>query len=57
MCDRLKRVITTEKQEDNKSSNAAFFQILISFYIQSEVVIFSLRSSNFCLFCCSFIPP
>ncbi|KAM4732683.1 cohesin subunit SA-1 [Anableps anableps] len=33
---KLKCVITTENQEDDKSSNAVFFHILISFYIQSE---------------------
>ncbi|XP_027864003.1 cohesin subunit SA-1 [Xiphophorus couchianus] len=37
LCHKLKRVVTTQSQDDNdKSNNAAFFQILISFYIQSE---------------------
>lgn len=34
---RLKSVISSDNQENLKSDNAAFFQILISFYIQSEV--------------------
>ncbi|XP_070693242.1 cohesin subunit SA-1-like [Pempheris klunzingeri] len=33
---KLKVVIASDIQENDKSSNAAFFQILISFYIQSE---------------------
>ncbi|XP_047209930.1 cohesin subunit SA-2 isoform X3 [Girardinichthys multiradiatus] len=33
---KLKCVITANNQEDDNSSNAAFLQILISFYIQSE---------------------
>lgn len=42
---RLKSVIVSD-QENDKSENAAFFQILISFYIQSEVVcpLYSIRS-------------
>lgn len=34
---RLKSVISSGNQENPKSESAAFFQILISFYIQSEV--------------------
>ncbi|KAK2904399.1 hypothetical protein Q8A73_011056 [Channa argus] len=34
--DKLKSVISSGNQENDKSDNAAFFQILISFYIQSE---------------------
>ncbi|XP_039975563.1 cohesin subunit SA-1 [Xiphias gladius] len=33
---KLKSVISHDNQEDEKSDNATFFQILISFYIQSE---------------------
>ncbi|XP_026213699.1 cohesin subunit SA-1 isoform X2 [Anabas testudineus] len=33
---KLKSVISSDNQENLKSDNAAFFQILISFYIQSE---------------------
>ncbi|XP_078117464.1 cohesin subunit SA-2 [Sander vitreus] len=33
---KLKSVIASDNQENDKSENAAFFQILISFYIQSE---------------------
>lgn len=39
VCVRLKGVLTSVSQEHlPKSDNAAFFQILISFFIQSEVV-------------------
>lgn len=38
MFDRLKHVIDSDTQGKDQSSNAAFFQLLISFYIQSEVV-------------------
>ncbi|XP_041847127.1 cohesin subunit SA-1 isoform X2 [Melanotaenia boesemani] len=34
LCNKLKRVIASD--EENKNNNAAFFQILVSFYIQSE---------------------
>ncbi|XP_019218482.1 cohesin subunit SA-1 isoform X10 [Oreochromis niloticus] len=33
---KLKGVMTSHSQENDKANNAAFFQILISFYIQSE---------------------
>ncbi|XP_022615887.1 cohesin subunit SA-2-like [Seriola dumerili] len=33
---KLKSMIASDNQENEKSGNAAFFQILISFYIQSE---------------------
>ncbi|XP_023144986.2 cohesin subunit SA-1 isoform X2 [Amphiprion ocellaris] len=33
---KLKSVIGSDNQEDNKSNNAAFLQVVISFYIQSE---------------------
>ncbi|XP_040904363.1 cohesin subunit SA-1 [Toxotes jaculatrix] len=33
---RLQSVISTDNKENEKSDNAAFFQILVSFYIQSE---------------------
>ncbi|KAM7389145.1 hypothetical protein PAMP_023139 [Pampus punctatissimus] len=33
---KLKTMIASDNQENDKSDNAAFFQILISFYIQSE---------------------
>ncbi|XP_044218839.1 cohesin subunit SA-1 [Thunnus albacares] len=33
---KLKTVITSDNQENDKSDNGSFFQILISFYIQSE---------------------
>ncbi|XP_005722879.1 cohesin subunit SA-1 isoform X4 [Pundamilia nyererei] len=33
---KLKSVITSHSQENDKANNAAFFQILISFFIQSE---------------------
>ncbi|XP_051277154.1 cohesin subunit SA-2 isoform X1 [Dicentrarchus labrax] len=33
---KLKGVIASDNEENDKSDNAAFFQILISFYIQSE---------------------
>ncbi|XP_006809016.1 cohesin subunit SA-1 isoform X2 [Neolamprologus brichardi] len=33
---KLKSVTTSHSQENDKANNAAFFQILISFYIQSE---------------------
>ncbi|XP_032383518.1 cohesin subunit SA-2 isoform X1 [Etheostoma spectabile] len=33
---KLKSVIASDNQKNDKSENAAFFQILISFYIQSE---------------------
>ncbi|KAF1384988.1 hypothetical protein PFLUV_G00125940 [Perca fluviatilis] len=33
---KLKSVIASDNQENDKSENAAFFQILIAFYIQSE---------------------
>lgn len=42
VCVRLKSVITRDDQEKNR--NAAFLQILISFYIQSEVVCLFLLS-------------
>lgn len=43
---RLKSVITSHSQENDKANNAAFFQILISFYIQSEVVFLSLYAPS-----------
>ena len=43
---RLKSVIASDNQENDKSENAAFFQILIAFYIQSEVL--SALYSNHC---------
>lgn len=42
---RLKSVIASEKQVYDKGENISFIQILISFYIQSEVVLLS----AFCL--------
>ena len=36
VCVRLKGVIADDNQENDKSDNATFLQILISFYIQSE---------------------
>lgn len=36
VCVRLKGVIADDNQENDKSDNTAFLQILISFYIQSE---------------------
>ncbi|XP_072252473.1 cohesin subunit SA-2-like [Leuresthes tenuis] len=36
LCSKLKSVIASDKEWNDKSNNAAFFQILISFYIQSE---------------------
>lgn len=43
---RLKGVMTSHSQENDKANNAAFFQILISFYIQSEVVFLSLYAPS-----------
>lgn len=43
---RLKSVITSHSQENDKANNAAFFQILISFFIQSEVVFPSLYAPS-----------
>lgn len=37
MCVRLKSLISSGNQENGKSDNTAFFQMLLSFYIQSEV--------------------
>ncbi|KAM4555694.1 cohesin subunit SA-2 [Odontesthes bonariensis] len=36
LCSKLKSVIASDKEGNDKSNNAAFFQILISFYIESE---------------------
>lgn len=51
VCVRLKSVIASDNQENDKSGNSAFFQILISFYIQSEVLSLSvcLPSIPICL--------
>lgn len=38
LCARLKRMISSDKLVLHKGENASFIQILISFYIQSEVV-------------------
>lgn len=42
---RLKSVISSADQKKEKTNNAAFFQILISFYIQSEVLCLCLSLS------------
>lgn len=44
VCVRLKVVIASDNQENDQSDNASFIQILISFYIQSEVVSLCLPS-------------
>lgn len=51
VCVRLKSVIATDNQENDESGNATFFQILISFYTQSEVVspLYSNLSLSLCL--------
>ncbi|KAM9740869.1 cohesin subunit SA-1 [Menidia menidia] len=36
LCNKLKNVIASDVEENEINNNAAFFQILISFYIQSE---------------------
>ncbi|XP_059203008.1 cohesin subunit SA-2 isoform X2 [Centropristis striata] len=36
LCNRLKTLIASDSQKSDKSDNAAFIQILISFYMQSE---------------------
>lgn len=38
VCVRLKRMLASDKQGCDKGGNASFIQILISFYIQSEVM-------------------
>lgn len=45
VCVRLKGVIADDNQENDKSDNTAFLQILISFYIQSEASV-SFRPST-----------
>lgn len=47
VCVRLKSVIASDNQENDKSYNASFIQLLISFYIQSEVVSLSVSPSLF----------
>lgn len=47
LCVRLKSVIASDNQENDKSYNASFIQLLISFYIQSEVVSLSVSPSLF----------
>lgn len=47
VCVRLKSVIASDNQENDKSYNASFIQLLISFYIQSEVASLSVSPSLF----------
>ena len=56
MCVRLKGLISSDNQENERSDNAAFLQILISFYTQSEVACVHLfQSPSLALFLCRII--